>query len=154
PFPVKGSLTGQFHGGGTREQPSVTGLFDLADGKVYGLSFNRLRGQLSISPDEVHIADAELRFFPPGKESGRGAGIITGSAGYRYQDQAISAELVGAALPLENIEKLQLARLPVGGQVTFRLKASGPLKAPLGEGTFRVVDLRIAQVIVGSFDGK
>src|SRR5713226_434027 len=154
PFPVKGSLTGQFHGRGTREHPNVTGLFDLADGKLYGLSFNRLRGQLSISPDEVRIADAELRFFPPGKESGRGAGIITGSAGYRYQDQAISAELVGAALPLESFEKLQSTRFPVGGQVSFRLRANGPIRTPQGEGSVRVVDLRVGQVVVGSFDGK
>jgi translocation and assembly module TamB len=154
PYPVNGSLTGQFHGRGTREKPSVTGLFDLADGYAYGLSFNRLRGQLNVSPDEVRIADAELRFFPPGKENGRGAGIITGSAGYRYGDQTISADLVGAALPLENFEKLQSTRLPVGGQVSFRLKANGPVRTPLGEGTFRVVDLRIGQVIVGSFDGK
>ncbi len=154
PFPVKGLLTGQFHGRGTRERPNVSGLFDLADGKLYGLSFNRLRGQLNVSPDEVRIADAELRFFPPGKESGRGAGIITGSAGYRSGDQTISVDLVGAALPLENFEKLQSERLPVGGQVTFRLKANGPLRTPLGEGAFRVVDLRIGQVIVGSFDGK
>jgi translocation and assembly module TamB len=153
-YPVKGSLTGQFHGRGTREQPSVTGLFDLADGGLYGLSFNRLRGQLNLSPDEVRIADAELRFFAPGKENGRGAGIITGSAGYRYGDQTISADLAGAALPLENFEKLQSARLPVGGQVSFRLKATGPLRAPLGEGSVRVVDLRIGEAIIGSFDGK
>src|SRR5256886_711516 len=153
-YPVKGSLTGQFHGQGTREKPTVTGLFDLADGKVYGLSFNRLRGQLNVSPDEVRIADAELRFLPPGKEKGRGAGIITGSAGYRPEDQTISADLVGAALPLENFEKLQPTRLPVGGLVSFRLKANGPVRTPLGDGTFRVVDLRIGQVIVGSFDGK
>src|SRR2546421_2230286 len=67
-LPVSGSLTGQFHGRGTRAQPSVTGLFDLADGKLYGISFYRLRGQLNISPDEVRIADAELRFFPPRSE--------------------------------------------------------------------------------------
>jgi translocation and assembly module TamB len=153
-YPVNGLLTGQFHGRGTREEPSVTGLFDLADAKVYGLSFNRLRGRLNVSPDELRIEDAELRFFPPGKENGRGAGIITGSAGYRYASQSISADLVGAALPLENLEKLQSARLPVGGQVSFRLKADGPLSRPLGEGSIRVVDLRIGQVIVGSFDGK
>ena len=153
-YPVSGSLTGQFHGRGTREEPRVTGLFDLADGKAYGISFNRLRGQLNVLPDEVRIADAELRFFPPGKENGRGAGIITGSAGYRYQDQTISADLVGAALPLENFEKLQSARLPVGGQVTFRLRANGPARSPLGDGTFRVVDLRIGQVVIGSFDGR
>ena len=87
PYPVSGKLTGQFHGRGTRQEPSVTGLFDLADAKVYGLSINRLRGQLNLLPSEVRIADAELRFSPPGKENGRGAGIITGSAGYRFADQ-------------------------------------------------------------------
>src|SRR5207245_9594147 len=139
-FPLEGSRTGQFHGRGTRSQPSVTGLFDLADGKLYGLSFNRLRGQLNASPDEVRIADAELRFFPPGKENGRGAGIITGSAGYRYADQTISADLVGAALPLENFEELRSARLPVGGQINFRLQAHGPMKALLGDAPSRAVD--------------
>ena len=153
-YPVKGLLTGQFHGRGTRERPTVTGLFDLAEGKVAGLSFNRLRGQLSVSGDEVRIANAELRFFPPGKENGRGAGIITGSAGYRFADQTISTDLVGAALPLENIEKLQSPRFPVGGQVSFRLRTNGPIGAPQGDGTFRVVDLRVGQVVIGSFDGN
>src|SRR6267143_2858527 len=153
-YPVGGQLTGQFHGHGTRENPNLTGLFDLADGKVYGLSFNRLRGQLSVSRDEARIANAELRFFPPGKESGRGAGIIAGSAGYRYADKTLSADLAGAALPLENFEKLQSTGFPVGGQVSFKLKASGPVMAPLGEGTFRVVDLRVGQEVIGSFEGN
>jgi translocation and assembly module TamB len=153
-YPVSGLLTGQFHGRGTREEPNLTGLFDLADGKVFGLEFNRLRGQLNLLPEEVRIGNAELRFFPPGKENGRGAGIVTGSAGYRYEDQTITADLVGAALPLENFEKLQSARLPVGGQVSFKLKASGPLRAPLGEGTLRVVDLRVGHEVIGSFDGS
>ncbi len=153
-YPVSGLLTSQLHGHGTREEPSITGLFDLAEGKVYGLSFNRLRGQLNVAPDEVGIANAELRFFPPGKESGGGAGIVTGSASYRYAGQTISAVLVGAALPLQNFEILQMRRLPVGGQVSFRLKASGPVKSPMGEGTFRAVDVRVGQEIIGSFDGN
>jgi len=153
-YPVKGSLTGQFHGRGTRQEPSLTGLFDLADGNVYGLSFNRLRGQLSVLGNEAKIANAELRIFPPGKESGKGAGIITGSAAYKFSDDTISADLVGAALPLENFEKWQSPRLPVAGQLTFRLTANGPIKAPLGEGTFRVVDLRVGQAVIGSFDGN
>jgi translocation and assembly module TamB len=153
-YPVKGLLTGQFHGRGTREEPSVAGLFDLADARVYGLSFNRLRGQLNLARDEAHIANAELRFFPPGKENGRGAGIITGSASYRFDAQTFSADLVGAGLPLENFEKLQSRRLPVGGQLSFRLKADGSLLAPVSDGTFRVVDLRVGQEIIGSFEGN
>jgi translocation and assembly module TamB len=152
-YPVTGLLTGQFNGGGTREKPGVRGLFDLADAKVYGVSFNRLRGQLNVAPDETRIANAELRIFAPGKENGLGAGIVTGTAGYRFADRTISLDLVGASLPLENFEKLQTPRFPVGGQVSFRLNANGPAIAPTGEGTFRVVDLRVGQEVIGSFDG-
>jgi translocation and assembly module TamB len=153
-YPVQGVLSGQWHGHGTRAAPSVTGLFDLAEGVVYGVSFNRLRGQLNLSPDEVRIADAELRVFAPGKESGRGAGIVTGTAGYRFADQSIMADVVGASLPLENIKKLQSTRLPLGGLVTFRIKANGTLSALQGDGTFRVVDFRIGKDVIGSFDGS
>jgi translocation and assembly module TamB len=152
-YPVSGLLTGQLHGGGTRAKPGVTGLFDLADAKVYGVSFNRLRGQLNAAPDEVRIANAELRVFAPGTEIGRGAGIVTGTAGYRFNDRSISLDLVGASLPLENFERLQTPRILVGGQVSFRLKANGSASAPTGEGTFRVVDLRVGQEVIGSFDG-
>jgi len=152
-YPVSGLLTGQLHGGGTREKPGVTGLFYFADAKVYGVSFNRLRGQLNAAPDEVRIANAELRVFAPGTEIGRGAGIVTGTAGYRFADRTISLDLVGASLPLENFEKLQTPRIRIGGQVSFRLKANGPASAPAGEGTFRVVDLRVGQEVIGSFDG-
>jgi translocation and assembly module TamB len=153
-YPVEGTVTGQFHGRGTRAEPALTGLFDLADGKVYGLEFNRLRGQLNVQPDEARINNAELRVFAPGKENGRGAGVITGSVGYQFSTKSLSADLVGAGLPLENFEKIQSQRLPVSGQLTFRVKASGPYRAPSGEGTVRVVDFRVGQEIIGSFDGE
>ncbi|HEY6129110.1 MAG TPA: translocation/assembly module TamB domain-containing protein [Candidatus Acidoferrum sp.] len=152
-YPVEGLLTGQFHGRGTREDPAVTGLFDLAEGKVSGLEFNRLRGQLNAQSDEARISDAELRIFPSGKEAGRGAGIITGSLGYQFSNKNISAELVGAALPLDNFEKIQSERFPISGQLTFRVKLSGPYQAPVGDGSLRVVDFRVGQEIIGSFNG-
>jgi translocation and assembly module TamB len=153
-YPVSGNLTGQFHGRGTRAAPSVTGLFDLADGRVDGVSFNRLRGQLNGSPEEVRIANAELRVFPREKDSAQGAGIVTGGLGYRFEDHSISLELTGAALPLESFEKLQSPRLPVGGSLSFHLKSQGPLASPQAEGTFRIVDLHVGQEVIGSFDGK
>ncbi|HXN52025.1 MAG TPA: translocation/assembly module TamB domain-containing protein [Candidatus Acidoferrum sp.] len=152
-YPVRGELSGQFHGRGTRQAPAVTGLFDLANGEAYSVTFNRLRGQLSLMPDEVRIANAELRLFPPEKEPGHGAGIVTGMAGYSFADRSVSIDLVGASLPLANFQKLQSSRFALDGQVSFRLKASGPPLAPKGEGTFRVVDLRVGQSVIGSFDG-
>ena len=153
-YPVRGKITGEFHGHGTRSKPAIAGLFDLAEGDVYGVSFNRLRGQLNAAPDEARITNAELRFSAPGKEAGQGAGIITGSIGYRFADQNLSADLVGAALPLENFESLQFPRLPVGGRLTFKMKVNGPVLTPQAEGTFRVVDLRVGQDVIGSFEGS
>jgi len=108
---------------------------------------------LNVQPDEARISNAELRIFAPGKETG-GAGIITGSVGYQFSTKNVSAELVGAGLPLRNIEKIQSDRLPISGQISFHLKASGPYQAPVGDGTMRVVDFRVGQEIIGSFDGE
>ena len=152
-YPVKGALTGQFHGRGTRAEPALTGNFDLANGDVYGLTFNRLRGQLNVLPDQVRLSNAELRFFVPGTEKTGGAGIVTGNAAYRFADGSLVTELVGASLPLANFGKIQSASLPLNGQITFRLKSSGPVRQPVAEGSFRVVDLQIGKEVVGSFDG-
>ena len=152
-YPVHGFLTGQFHGQGTRAEPALTGNFDLADGDVYSVAFNRLRGQLNVLPDEVRLSNAELRFFAPGSEKS-GAGIVTGNVAYRYGDKSLTTDLVGASLPLENFRRIKSAGLPVSGQVTFRLKSSGPVTQPVGEGTFRLVDLKVGNELIGSLDGE
>jgi translocation and assembly module TamB len=152
-YSVHGRLSGQFHGRGTRASPSLTGLFDWADGDAYGVSFNRLRGQLDVTPEGARVTNAELRLFPLEKEPALGAGIVTGTAGYSFAGETVSVEAVGASLPLASFGKLQAARFPMAGQISFHLKAAGPLFAPQGEGTFRVVDLRVGQAVIGSFDG-
>lgn len=152
-YPVHGQVTGQFHGRGTRAEPAITGLFDLANASAYGVDFNRLRGELNIVSNEVRISDAELRVFEPGKEKGRGAGIVTGSAAYRFTDHSLSVDLVGASLPLENFQFLKIKQLPIGGEFSFRVKANGPFTSLLAESTFRVVDFRVGTEVIGSFEG-
>src|SRR4030095_6922138 len=114
---------------------------------------HRLRGESNVEPGQGSLSEGELRVFAPGREAGRGAGIITGSVGYQFASKNISADLVGAALPLGNFEKIQSQRFPISGQLTFRLKASGPYLAPAVEGTMRVVDFRVGEEVIGSFDG-
>ena len=152
-YPVQGLLTGQFHGRGTRAEPSLTGLLDLADATVYTVPFNRLRGQLTVLPDEVRLSNAELRFFSPGAEKTGGAGIVTGSVAYRYADESLTTDLVGASLPLANFGQIKASGLPLDGQLSFRLKSSGPIRAPLADGSFRVVDLYVGSEVIGSFGG-
>jgi len=153
-YPAEGLLTGQFHGRGTRAEPALTGLVDLADANVYTVPFNRLRGQLTVMPDEVRLSNAELRFFAPGTEKTGGAGIVTGSVAYRFADESLTTDLVGASLPLANFRRVKAAGLPVDGQITFRLKSSGPVRAPLVDGTFRMVDFQVGSEVIGSFDGN
>lgn len=152
-YPVQGLVTGQFHGRGTRAQPSLTGLVDVAQGEAYSVPFNRLRGQLSATPEEVRLSNAELRFFEPEQQKG-GAGIVTGSVGYRFADHVLTTDLVGASLPLANFRRVKAASLPIGGQITFRLKSNGPVTHPLAEGSFRVVDFQIGTEVIGSFEGN
>ncbi|HYA97257.1 MAG TPA: hypothetical protein VEH49_04115, partial [Methylomirabilota bacterium] len=152
-YPLSGTLTGQFHGRGTRAEPGVTGLFDLADGHAGGLAFNRLRGQLNWGSEEIRVSNAELRVQARGGAA-QSAGVITGAAGYRFSDGRVSLDLVGAGFPLERFNEIQSARLPIGGSLSFRVQAQGPLTAPQGEGSFRVVDLRAARQVIGSFEGK
>src|SRR5208337_1102889 len=113
-YPVQGLLTGQFHGRGTRAEPMLTGLLDVADAEVYSVPFNRLRGQLTVLPDEVRLSNAELRFFAPGTEKTGGAGIVTGTVAYRFADDSLTTDLVGASLPLANFGKIRATKLPLG----------------------------------------
>ena len=152
-YPVTGVVTGQFHGRGTRAEPMLTGLFDVADAEAYTVPFNRLRGQLTVTPDEVRLANAELRFFPPGSEKTGGAGIVTGSVAYRFNENILTTDLVGASLPLANFRRVRANGLPFSGQISFRMKTNGPPERPEADGNFRVVDLQMGTEVIGSFEG-
>ena len=151
-YPITGQITGQFHGRGTRAEPMLTGLLDMADAEAYTVPFNRLRGQLTIMPDEVRLANAELRFFATGTEKTGGAGIVTGTVAYNFADGSLTTDLVGASLPLANFRRIRATNLPLGGQISFRVKSSGPALRPQAEGGFRVVDLQIGNEVIGSFE--
>src|SRR5205807_8144636 len=124
-----------------------------ADATVFSGPLNRLRGQLTVQPDEVRLSNAGLRCFGSAAEKTGGAGIVTGSVAYRYADESLTADLVGASLPLANFGRIKASGVPLDGQLSFHLKSSGPVRAPLADGSFRVVDLQVGSEIIGSFGG-
>lgn len=162
-YPARGVLTGQFRGRGTRADPELTGLFDVADVSAWGFRFDRARGQLGVRRDEIRISNAELRTFPASPQN-RGtasggtrplpAGVITGNFLYRLPGQEVAFDLTGAVIPLEGIERIQTPRLPLGGQLSFQLRGQGPILAPTSQGSLRLVDLRVGREVLGSFQGK
>ncbi len=162
-YPAHGLLTGQFHGRGTRDDPELTGLFDVAQADAWGYRFDRVRGQLTLRHDEIRVANAEVRISPGAaqgaqKNGSRAAnaagGIITGNFLYRRVDQQVVFDLTGAAVPLETIRRIQTTALPLGGRLSFQLNGKGPLRAPAAQGSLRLVDLRVGAEVLGSFDGK
>ncbi len=151
-YAAHGELTGEFHGKGTRAQPEFSGLFDLSNATAGSWRFERARGQLSIHPGEVRIANAELRLAA--RAPSAPAGIVTGTLDYHSGTGEVSFDFTGAAIPLEAIDKIQTARLPVGGRLNLQAHGQGPLRAPELHATLRLVDLKLGNDVVGSFDGK
>ena len=151
-YAARGLLTGQFHGKGTRAQPEFSGLFDLSNATAESWRFERARGQLSIHPGEVRIANAEVRLaaLAPGAPNG----IVTGTVDYHTGTGQVSFDFTGAAIPLEDIGKIQMARLPVAGRLNMQAHGQGPLRAPELHATLRLIDLKLGNDVVGSFDGK
>ncbi|HEY2647023.1 MAG TPA: translocation/assembly module TamB domain-containing protein [Candidatus Acidoferrales bacterium] len=151
-YGASGTLTGAFHVRGTRAQPEFSGLFDLSNTTAGSWRFERARGQLTMHPGEVRIANAEVRLAA--RAAGEPTGLVTGNLDYHTDSGQVSFDFTGAAIPLESIEKLQMARLPVAGRLNLQAHGEGPLRSPQLHATLRLVDLKLGDDVVGSFDGK
>ena len=155
-YPAHGLLSGTFHGRGTHDNPELTGLFDVVDPQAWGWRFDRARGELTVRHGEVRVANAELRLLPPAIGNGNppAPGLLTGNFLYHTSDGQAIFDLTGAGLPLEGVTRIQTAQLPVGGNISFHLSGQGPLFAPKLEGSLRLVDLKLGNEVIGSFDAK
>ena len=155
-YPAHGLLSGTFHGRGTHANPELTGLFDLVDPQAWGWRFDRARGEITLHHGEVRIANAELRLLPPAVSSANppAPGLLTGNFTYHTTDGQTVFDLTGAGLPLEGVTRIQTPRLPVGGNISFHLNGQGPLIAPKLDGSLRLVDLKLGNEVIGSFDAR
>ena len=150
-YTAHGLLSGAFHGKGTRAQPEFSGLFDLTNASMGTWQFERARGQLILHPGEVRIANAEVRL--PAHAPGAPSGLVTGNLDYHTDTREVAFDFTGAAIPLEAIEKIQSPRLPVGGRLNLQARGQGPIRAPELHATLRLIDLKLGDDVVGSFDG-
>lgn len=137
-YPVTGLLTGDFRGSGTRAAPLLDGDFVLEEIDAKGVRFDRLSGQLHLKQDEIRLSNAELR---------RDTARVTGEVAYHSQEQTVEFNLTGAGIVLEKISAIQNASIPIGGELKFDLRGSGPLLAPVAQG-----DLHLAKVRLGAED--
>ncbi len=144
-YPLSGVLTGDFHGSGTRAAPALDGKFVLEDIDAKGFQFDSLTGIFHLGPDEISLADAELR---------RGASRVIGRVALHPHELTTEFDLSGAGIALDKVRELQPASIPIGGQLSFTLRGNGPLLAPIAKGSLRVASLQLGTESEGNFRGE
>ena len=144
-YPAAATLTADFQGGGTRQDPVLDGNFDLEDMKAYGIHVDRARGALSLRHDQIQITNAVLD---------RGTGHLTGNLLYRLAERTVEFQTIGTGISLAQFDFLQTKLLPIAGDIDFDLRGSGPISSPQAHGTVQLVDLKFGSEVLDSFSGK
>jgi translocation and assembly module TamB len=144
-YPVRGFLSGQLRGGGTRARPQLDSNFTFDQIEAGTFRFDRLTADLHVESNEIHLSHAELS---------KGDERLAGDVLYHPRDEEAVFDIRGTAVSLENIPEIQTAGLPIGGKLSFTLRGGGPLRAPSGEATLRVVNLKLGAEVQGNFGGQ
>jgi len=144
-YAVKGYLTGTIHGSGTRAEPVFESNFAFDDIQAGRFHFDRLTADLHEQADELQLSRAQLR---------KGSETVAGDILYHPREKDAVFDLAGTGVSLENIPEIQSASLPIGGKLDFTLRGKGPLRAPIGEASLKVVNLKLANEVQGNFNGE
>jgi len=143
-YPVRGYLSGDFHGRGTRASPEFDADFAYQDIDTEGFHFDSLSGRLHAEHDELQLTNATLR---------KAGGDVTGDFEYHFEEAEAVFDLTGENLPLESLRKLQNSALPIAGRLSFHLRGSGPLRAPVAQGDVHVAGLKLGVESEGNYSG-
>jgi translocation and assembly module TamB len=144
-YPASADISGVFHGSGTDDAPVLDADFTLDNILAKGFRFDRLTARMHLANDEVRLSQAELT---------RDTGAVSGDVFYRPQEKTIEFHVAGSAIPLEKIKELQNSSVALAGQLDFDVRGSGPVRAPSGQGDFRLVNLKIGSDDQGDFRGR
>jgi translocation and assembly module TamB len=144
-YPVDGLVTARLHGGGTRSRPEISGPVTAEQIVAYGIRAERARGLFRLNAEELRIAEGQAQ---------SGAARVAGHFFYRFEDRVLDFSLDGAEISLEQIEPIQTERFPIRGRLSFRLRGSGPVTAPVSEGTMRLAALQVGPQALGSLAAR
>ena len=143
-YPVTGALSGEIRGSGTRAAPVFDSRFVFDDIGVLGWTFDSLSGQFHWEEGQVRLSQAVLR---------ENSTAISGDVAYWPGELRTEFDLSGSGIALDKIRKLQTGSLPIGGQLGFHLRGSGPVFAPAGQGEVTLTGLKLGPETEGNFDG-
>ena len=133
-FPVTGTLNLDAHVGGALNALSGSGHLSVLGGEIYGEGYKSLNTDLKFARQSAGVTN--LVFVQDG-------GRITGDADYNIQAKSFRGDMQGAGFDLSHIQRLQSAKMQLGGRLTFNLHASGTTKAPQVNGKLALAELAL-----------
>lgn len=143
-YPITGVLSGDFRGSGTRAAPVYDANFTLDQIVAKGIAFNQLSGKFHMAGDDISLSNAVLT---------ADTGHASGNVAYHPAEQTWEFDVSGSDISLAKLRGLQNPSLAVAGLLTFNLRGSGPLLAPVGQGDFRLTGLKAGSDVQGDLTG-
>ncbi|HKW87715.1 MAG TPA: translocation/assembly module TamB domain-containing protein [Candidatus Acidoferrales bacterium] len=144
-YPASALVTADFHGGGTRAAPQLSGTFQLKQAQAYGVRFDSAHGQLALKHDQIQITQAEID---------RGSARVSGNLLYRPESRTVNFQLSGGAISLAQFPFLQTKSLPIAGSLSFQMTGSGPITSPDAHGTIQLDNLEFGEEVLDSLAGQ
>lgn len=143
-LPVTGTAQASIAVHGTLQDPVALGSLHIAGGTVYGEPYQGLTSQLEMLGRTLALD--HLVYEQDG-------GKMTGSASYNLTDQHYSLKAQGTGFRLDRIHRLQSAKYPIEGLLSFEANGEGTLKAPQVQAQLHVTGLRFAHQEHGTIEG-
>jgi translocation and assembly module TamB len=140
-FPVTGTLNLDAHAGGALNALSGSGHLSVLGGEIYGEGYKSLNTDLKFAGQSVGVMN--LVFVQDG-------GQITGDADYNIQAKSFRGDMQGRGFDLSHIQRLQTAKMQLGGSLTFDVHASGTTEAPQVNGKLALADLTLNEQPAGN----
>ena len=142
-YPAHGLLTGNVHGGGTRDDPEFDASIHVDQPVILGAPLDAVEGDLHWTEEELHAHNIQLR---------KGTGRASGFFDYDRDTEWLSFDLKGQDIALSEFPTISQGLMPASGRVTFDARAEGPIRAPHGTGTFHLAGLHVGEDVFGDFD--
>jgi translocation and assembly module TamB len=140
-LPVTGTVNLDAHAGGSLKALSGGGHVSVAGGEIYGEGYKSLNTDLKFAGESVGVTN--LVFVQDG-------GRITGDADYNIQAKSFRGDAQGNSFDLSHIQRLQSAKMRLGGALSFDLHASGTTDAPQVNGKVALANLTLNEQAAGN----
>lgn len=142
-FPITGvlNLAGSLRG--SQQSPNGQATFTLGNGKVSGVPYKSLSGDLAIANQEV--SSRGLRLSLNGAHA-------SASGRYNLKQHAFQFQAEGSNFDLAHISPLQRKRLTVAGTANFQINGSGTLELPKLNAKIAFHDLAFNDERAGDLD--